>query len=114
MRNCQPGAYYAGAGRRVAEAVLRHISVSDHPTTDIRETCTYTSGKATQLSYSIRGFLGTPQEISCMYIHMGGVFQKKLAEQNGSLLGCSDPLATNVLNKSLIADMSANATVLYV
>ena len=43
MRNCQPGAYYAGAGRRVAEAVLRHISVSDHPTTDIRETCTYDS-----------------------------------------------------------------------
>ena len=41
MRNCQPGAYYAGAGRRVAEADLRHISVSDHPTTDIRETCTY-------------------------------------------------------------------------
>ena len=41
MRNCQPGAYYAGAGRWVAEAELRHISVSDHPTTDIRETCTY-------------------------------------------------------------------------
>ena len=41
MRNCQPGAYYAGAGRRVAEADLRHFSVSDHPTTDIRETCTY-------------------------------------------------------------------------
>ena len=41
MRNFQPGAYYAGAGRRVAEADLRHISVSDHPTTDIRETCTY-------------------------------------------------------------------------
>ena len=40
MRNCQPGAYYAGAGRRVAEADLRHILVSDHPTTDIRETCT--------------------------------------------------------------------------
>ena len=40
MRNCQPGAYYAGAGRRVAEADLRHISVFDHPTTDIRETCT--------------------------------------------------------------------------
>ena len=40
MSNCQPGAYYAGAGRRVAEADLRHISVSDHPTTDIRETCT--------------------------------------------------------------------------
>ena len=40
MRNCQPGAYYAGAGRRVAEADLRHISVSDLPTTDIRETCT--------------------------------------------------------------------------
>ena len=43
MRNCQPGAYYAGAGRRVAEADLRHISVSDHPTTDIRETCTVPS-----------------------------------------------------------------------
>ena len=42
VRNRQPGAYYAGAGRRVAEADLRHISVSDHPTTDIRETCTYT------------------------------------------------------------------------
>ena len=41
MRNCQPGAYYAGAGRRVAEADLRHMSVSDHPTTDIRETCTF-------------------------------------------------------------------------
>ena len=41
VRNCQPGAYYAGAGRRVAEADLRHISVSDHPTTDIRETCTF-------------------------------------------------------------------------
>ena len=41
MRNCQPGAYYADAGRRVAEADLRHISVSDHPTTDIRETCTW-------------------------------------------------------------------------
>ena len=45
MRNCQPGAYYAGAGRRVAEADLRHISVSDHPTTDIRETCTYKQGR---------------------------------------------------------------------
>ena len=42
MRNCQPGVYCAGAGRRVAEADLRHISVSDHPTTDIRETCTRT------------------------------------------------------------------------
>ena len=41
MCNCQPGAYYAGAGRRVAEADLRYISVSDHPTTDIRETCTH-------------------------------------------------------------------------
>ena len=41
MGNCQPGAHYAGASRRVAEADLRHISVSDHPTTDIRETCTY-------------------------------------------------------------------------
>ena len=40
MRNCQPGAYCAGAGRRVAEADLRQVSVSDHPTTDIRETCT--------------------------------------------------------------------------
>ena len=40
MRNCQPGAYYAGAGRWVAEVDLRHVSVSDHPTTDIRETCT--------------------------------------------------------------------------
>ena len=45
MRNCQPGAYYAGAGRRVAETDLRHISVSDHPTTDIRETCTYNMGR---------------------------------------------------------------------
>ena len=40
MRNCQPGAYCAGAGQRVAEADLRHVSVSDHPTTDIRETRT--------------------------------------------------------------------------
>ena len=50
MRNCQPGAYYAGAGRRVAEADLRHISVSDHPTTDIRETCTYAKGRGGFLS----------------------------------------------------------------
>ena len=51
MRNCQPGAYYAGAGRRVAEADLRHISVSNHPTTDIRETCTLL------LSNNTKGFL---------------------------------------------------------
>ena len=41
MRNCQPGPYCAGAGRRVAEADRRHVTVSDRPTTDIRETCTY-------------------------------------------------------------------------
>ena len=41
MRNCQPGVYCAGVGRRVAEADLRHVSVSDHRTSDIRETCTY-------------------------------------------------------------------------
>ena len=44
VRNCQPGTYYAGAGRRVAEADLRHISVSDHPITDTRETCTPSKG----------------------------------------------------------------------
>ena len=44
--NCEnyPCRANSGCGpivRRVAEADLRHISVSDHPTTDIRETCTY-------------------------------------------------------------------------
>ena len=29
------------AGGRGADADLRHVSVSEHPTTDIRETCTY-------------------------------------------------------------------------
>ena len=62
MRNCQPGAYYAGAGRRVAEANLRHISVSDHPTTDIRETCT----------------LGLPKISQFWKIVAGGVFSHYL------------------------------------
>ena len=61
MRNCQPGAYYAGAGRRVAEADLRHISVSDHPTTDIRETCT--SWKW-QSGLGEERFLGAPPTVT--------------------------------------------------
>ena len=42
MRSSQTSTYCACAGGRGAEADLRHVSVSEHPTTDIRETCTYT------------------------------------------------------------------------
>ena len=42
MRSNQTSTYCACAGGRGAEADLRHVSVSERPTTDIRETCTYT------------------------------------------------------------------------
>ena len=41
VRSSQTSTYCACAGGRGAEADLRHVSVSERPTTDIRETCTY-------------------------------------------------------------------------
>ena len=41
VRSSQTNTYCACAGGRGAEADLRHVSVSEHPTTDIRETCTF-------------------------------------------------------------------------
>ena len=41
VRSSQTNTYCACAGGRGAEADLRHVSVSERPTTDIRETCTY-------------------------------------------------------------------------
>ena len=41
VRSRQTSTYCACAGGRGAEADLRHVSVSERPTTDIRETCTY-------------------------------------------------------------------------
>ena len=40
VRSSQTSTYCACAGGRGAEADLRHVSVSERPTTDIRETCT--------------------------------------------------------------------------
>ena len=41
VRSSQTSTYCACAGGRGVEADLRHVSVSERPTTDIRETCTY-------------------------------------------------------------------------
>ena len=46
VRSSQTSTYCACAGGRGAEADLRHVSVSERPTTDIRETCTFQSGAA--------------------------------------------------------------------
>ena len=43
VRSSQTNTHCACAGGRGTEAVLRHVSVSERPTTDIRETCTYRS-----------------------------------------------------------------------
>ena len=43
VRSSQISTYCACAGGRGAEADLRHVSVSERPTTDIRETCTSAS-----------------------------------------------------------------------
>ena len=40
VRSSQTSTYCACAGGRGAEADLRHVSVSERPTTDFRETCT--------------------------------------------------------------------------
>ena len=41
VRSSQTSTYCARAGGRGAETDLRHVSVSERPTTDIRETCTH-------------------------------------------------------------------------
>ena len=46
VRSSQTSTYCACAGGRSAEADLRHVSVSERPTTDIRETCTPTMLKS--------------------------------------------------------------------
>ena len=43
VRSSQTNTYCACAGGRGAEADLRHVSVSERPTTDIREACTHES-----------------------------------------------------------------------
>ena len=44
VRSSQTSTYCACAGSRGAEADLRHVTVSERPTTDIRETCTKKDG----------------------------------------------------------------------
>ena len=46
VRGSQTNTYCACAGGRGAEADLRHVSVSERPTTDIREICTITGSAA--------------------------------------------------------------------
>ena len=48
VRSSQTSTYCACAGGRGAEADLRHVSVSERPTTDIRETCTISSSVPAQ------------------------------------------------------------------
>ena len=63
VRSSQTSTYCACAGGRGAEADLRHVSVSERPTTDIRETCTVHNKSIRRLGAPSRFLAISPKQM---------------------------------------------------
>ena len=61
VRSSQTSTYCACAGGRAAEADLRHVSISERPTTDIRETCTYPKTTSSLPVSTVSGLVTRPK-----------------------------------------------------